>query len=76
MKATTANPETIREVFSKRSWDNEECEKLWDDIFLRPKGNQGGQVFFGEYCYQPSFRNGCMGSSGRSVTPYNIAVAY
>ncbi|MCI9079007.1 MAG: DUF262 domain-containing protein [Lachnospiraceae bacterium] len=42
MKAITANPETVREVFSKRyiipdfqrpySWDRETCEKLWDDI--------------------------------------------
>ena len=42
MKAITANPETLREVFSTRyiipdfqrpySWDNETCEKLWDDI--------------------------------------------
>ena len=42
MKAITANPETIREVFSKKyiipdfqrpySWDNSPCEKLWEDI--------------------------------------------
>lgn len=59
MKAITANPETIREVFSKRyvipdfqrpySWDNEQCEKLWDDIidFFEMEKKEEEQYFLG-----------------------------
>ena len=66
MKAITANPETIREVFSKRyvipdfqrpySWDNEPCEKLWDDIidFYSQKETKEDKYFLGNIVINPA----------------------
>ena len=68
MKAITANPETIREVFSKRyiipdfqrpySWDNETCEKLWDDItgFYGTGTTIDDKYFLGNIVINPSIR--------------------
>lgn len=69
MKAITANPETIREVFSKRyiipdfqrpySWDNETCGKLWDDItdFYGTGVTNDDKYFLGNIVINPSVRN-------------------
>lgn len=69
MKAITANPETIREVFSKRyiipdfqrpySWDKETCEKLWDDItdFYGTGVTNDDKYFLGNIVINPSVRN-------------------
>lgn len=66
MKAITANPETIRLVFSKRyiipdfqrpySWDNEPCEKLWDDIidFYSRKESKEDKYFLGNIVINPA----------------------
>ena len=66
MKAITANPETIREVFSKRyiipdfqrpySWDKETCEKLWDDItgFYGTGTTKDDKYFLGNIVINPS----------------------
>lgn len=66
MKAITANPETIREVFSKRyiipdfqrpySWDKETCEKLWDDItgFYGTGNIKDDKYFLGNIVINPS----------------------
>lgn len=66
MKAITANPETIREIFSKRyiipdfqrpySWDNEPCEKLWDDIidFYDRKESREDKYFLGNIVINPT----------------------
>lgn len=66
MKAITANPETIRDVFSKRyvipdfqrpySWDNEPCEKLWDDIidFYERKETKEDKYFLGNIVINPA----------------------
>ncbi|WP_160664156.1 DUF262 domain-containing protein [Colidextribacter sp. OB.20] len=66
MKAITANPETIREVFSKRyiipdfqrpySWDNDPSEKLWDDIidFYEGKETKEDKYFLGNIVINPA----------------------
>lgn len=66
MRAITANPETIREVFSKRyiipdfqrpySWDNDPCEKLWDDIidFYEGKETKEDKYFLGNIVINPA----------------------
>ncbi|MCI9332099.1 MAG: DUF262 domain-containing protein [Oscillibacter sp.] len=70
MKAITANPETIREVFSKKyiipdfqrpySWDNAPCEKLWEDIidFCEQKetreGSREDSYFLGNIVINPA----------------------
>lgn len=66
MKAITANPETIRQVFSKRyvipdfqrpySWDNEPCEKLWDDVidFYNRKETKEDKYFLGNIVINPT----------------------
>ena len=65
MKAITASPETIREIFSKKytipdfqrpySWDNEPCEKLWDDIidFHNQKKGKDDKYFLGNVIINP-----------------------
>lgn len=67
MKAITANPETIRDIFSKKyvipdfqrpySWDNEPCEKLWDDIidFYDRKETTEDKYFLGNIVINPTF---------------------
>lgn len=66
MKAITANPETIRVVFSKKylipdfqrpySWEKEQCEKLWDDIidFHEQKQTKEDSYFLGNIVINPS----------------------
>lgn len=77
MKAITANPETIREVFSKKylipdfqrpySWDNEQCEKLWDDImdFYELRTSSDETYFLGNIVINPS--SGAMGDAWEVV---------
>lgn len=69
MKAITANPETIREIFSKRyiipdfqrpySWDNETCGKLWDDItdFYDTGVTSDDKYFLGNIVINPSTKD-------------------
>lgn len=66
MKAITANPETIREVFSKKyiipdfqrpySWDGDPCEKLWEDIidFYERKETKEDKYFLGNIVVNPA----------------------
>lgn len=66
MKAITANPETIREVFSKKyiipdfqrpySWDADPCEKLWEDIidFYDGRETKEDKYFLGNIVINPA----------------------
>ncbi len=69
MKAITANPETVREVFTKKyviphfqrpySWDNDTCEKMWDDItnFIGQNSTHEDKYFLGNIVINPSLED-------------------
>jgi len=66
MKAITAKPETIREVFSKKyiipdfqrpySWEKDNCDRLWQDLidFLGSKEGKADQYFLGNIVVNPT----------------------
>ena len=67
MKAITAVPESVQEIFQNKhylipnfqrpySWGEEECEKFWDDIlnFYETKESKSEKYFFGNIVIYPS----------------------